>query len=149
MFVEDDNDSYRAATEGKGISDDNRTATGTIKVPKLVGALYLFFRNWLIYNMIHLHNMAAPFISSYPASPLSQSYRKTPFNSRYNSQATSLNEPTYAGQVAYIDPATAPADEHRVRFLFGLIFPLTNVIFCQQISKLLSLKHETRHTTLK
>ena len=73
MFVEDDNDSYRAATEGKGISDDNRTATGTIK-----------------------------------------SYRKTPFNSRYNSQATSLNEPTYAGQVAFIDPATAPADEHRL-----------------------------------
>ncbi len=32
MFVEDDNDSYRAATEGKGVSDDNRTATGTIKV---------------------------------------------------------------------------------------------------------------------
>ena len=31
MFVEDENDSYRVATEGAGIRDDNRTATGTIK----------------------------------------------------------------------------------------------------------------------
>ena len=31
MYVEEENDSYRAATEGRGVTDDNRTATGTIK----------------------------------------------------------------------------------------------------------------------
>ena len=31
MYNEEDNDSYRVATEGNGIADDNRTATGTIK----------------------------------------------------------------------------------------------------------------------
>ncbi len=33
MYNEEDNDSYRAATEGigGGVTDDNRTATGTIK----------------------------------------------------------------------------------------------------------------------
>jgi hypothetical protein len=36
MFVDDDNDSYRAATEGKGgQADDNRTATGTIKARQM------------------------------------------------------------------------------------------------------------------
>ena len=31
MYQEDDRDSYTEATEGQGIRDDNRTATGTIK----------------------------------------------------------------------------------------------------------------------
>ena len=28
---DEENDSYRVATEGTGVADDNRTATGTIK----------------------------------------------------------------------------------------------------------------------